>query len=44
MLDGLGGGTKANSKLISKRVVPQVDEDIDDLWGGPRQQNVVPMS
>ena len=44
MLDGLGVGTKANSKLISKRVVPQAEEDIDDLWGGPKQQNVVPMS
>ena len=44
MIDDLGIGTKANSKLISKRVVPQADEDIDDLWGGPKQKNVIPMS
>ena len=33
MLDGLGGG-KTNNNQISKRVVPQAEEDIDDLWGG----------
>ena len=35
MLDGLGGGNKINSNHMSKRVVPQAEEDLDDLWGGP---------
>ena len=45
MLDGLGGGSKINNNQINKRVVPQAEEDIDDLWGGVGSQPaVVPMS
>lgn len=43
MLDGLGGGKKINNNQISKRVVPQDEEDLDDLWGGSKPA-VVPMS
>ena len=34
MLDGLGGGGKINNNQISTKVIPQAEEDIDDLWGG----------